>query len=399
MALSDAKLRALTKGHDSKTPKKVSDRDGLAALVRNSGRVSFIYRYRFNGKAQTATLGVYPDMSLSEARAKLSECRAWLNNGRNPRTEIKLAKTAFRQAVTVQDALEYWIDGYARKHRSNADKHQAQFQKHIYPYIGSLPVEEIETRHWVKTFDDICNGTHFRAAPVAAGYILQNCKQALIYCRKRHFCTSHALDDLQVTDIGERQSKKERYLTIEEAKTVWQWTDDHKGNWYYRQLIKLLMAFGARTQEVRLSKCNEWDLDKMLWTCPKAHSKNGAEIVRPIPEFFREYIASLIQQSKNEFLLGEFKQAPAVSAWAAILPKRLNQEPWRLHDLRRTISSHLNDAGIEPHIIEAILGHSIRGVAGVYNRAQYLEQKRKALDLWLAKLNETEHHSNVRAIR
>ncbi|WP_432654319.1 tyrosine-type recombinase/integrase [Vibrio parahaemolyticus] len=110
-------------------------------------------------------------------------------------------------------------------------------------------------------------------------------------------------------------------------------------------------------------------------------------------------MASLIQQSKNEFLLGEFKQAPAVSAWAAILPKRLNQEPWRLHDLRRTISSHLNDAGIEPHIIEAILGHSIRGVAGVYNRAQYLEQKRKALDLWLAKLNETEHHSNVRAIR
>lgn len=404
MALTDSKLRSFLKGHDSKTPKKVADRDGLAVLVRSSGKVSFIYRYRYNQKPQTATLGQFTGkaggMTLAEARAKAGECRAWLDQGRNPRTEIELNKAAFREAVSVQDALEYWIDGYARKYRSNADKHQAQFQKHIYPYIGTLPVEETETHHWLKVFDDICKGTHHRPAPVAAGYILQNCKQALIHCRKRRFCTSHALDDLTVTDAGEKQGEKDRVLSLSETLDVWQWANDMKGNWYYRQLVKLLICFGARTQEVRLSKVSEWDLESMVWTCPKSHSKNGKEIARPIPESLKSYLVSLIEQSKDGYLLGELKQAPAVSAWAATLPRKLgHSEEWRLHDLRRTFATHLNDSGIEPHIIEQLLGHSIKGVAGIYNRAQYLEQKRVALELWLAKLENSQQQLNVVGIR
>ncbi|WP_070969917.1 tyrosine-type recombinase/integrase [Vibrio sonorensis] len=404
MALTDSKLRSFLKGHDSKTPKKVADRDGLAVLVRSSGKVSFIYRYRYNQKPQTATLGQFTGkaggMTLAEARAKAGECRAWLDQGRNPRTEIELNKSSFREAVTVRQALSYWIDDFARQKRSNADKHLAQFEKHIFPFIGDLPVEEVTTRLWVGLFDDIKKGKHHRAAPVAAGYIFGNVKQALIYCRKRHFCTSHALDDLTVTDAGEKQGKKDRVLSLDETLDVWQWTNNMKGNWYYRQLVKLLICFGARTQEVRLSKVSEWDLESMVWTCPKSHSKNGQEIVRPIPESLKSYLVSLIEQSEDGYLLGELKQAPTVSAWAASLPKKLGHiEEWRLHDLRRTFATHLNDSGIEPHIIEQLLGHSIKGVAGIYNRAQYLEQKRVALELWQAKLENSQQQLNVVGIR
>ncbi|MPW37636.1 site-specific integrase [Vibrio sp. B1Z05] len=403
MALTDSKLRSLLKGHDSKSPKKISDRNGLAALWRSSGKVSFIYRYRYNQKAQTATLGEYTGraggMSLAEARAKAGECRAWLDEGRNPRSEIVLNKTSIREAVTVRGALNYWIDDFARDKRSNADKHLAQFEKHIFPFIGDLPCEEVPTRAWVKVFDDIKKGTHHRPAPVAAGYIFGNAKQALIYCRKRHFCTSHALDDLTITDAGEKQQKKDRFLSMSEIREAYAWCESDKGNWYYRQLVKLLICFGARTQEVRLSKVDEWDLERMVWTCPKAHSKNGSEIVRPIPESLKEYLASLLSQTSNEYLLGELKHAPAVSSAGALIPKKLGHDEWRLHDLRRTLATHLNDSGIEPHIIEQLLGHSIKGVAGIYNRAQYLEQKRVALDLWQSKLAEKEHQTNVVGFR
>lgn len=406
MPLTDSKLRALTKGHDKPRPTKHLDGRGLHVKAFKAGTVTFYFRYKLNGKDTEVKLGNYNSsgsMSLGEARKKAEQCKAWLAEGRDPKTELKINRLKIREAKTVREALEYWLDKYAAKNRANDDKHRMQFERHVFPFIGELPLEEITTSHWLRVFEDIKEGKHHRAAPVAASYIFGNVKQALIYCRKHHYCTSHALDDLTITDAGERQGKKDRVLSISEVSDLWAWCCDVKGNWYYRQLIKLLLCFGARTQEIRLSKISEWDLDSMVWTCPKSHSKNGKEVTRPIPDGLKEYVAELIDQAKklgSPYLLGEQKQAPAVSAWAATLPKKLgHSEEWRLHDLRRTLATHLSDKGIEPHIIEQLLGHSIKGVAGIYNRAQYLEQKRSALELWQSTLAQQEQQSNVRAIR
>ncbi|WP_153914173.1 tyrosine-type recombinase/integrase [Shewanella sp. TC10] len=402
MALTDSKLKSLLKGHDSKTPKKIADRDGLAALVRSTGKVSFIYRYRYKAKSQTATIGEYTGkaggLSLAEARLKAAKCKAWLSEGRNPSVEIELNKCAIQEAVTVQEALNYWIDDFARQKRANADKHLAQFEKHIYPHIGGLPIEELATRHWIKVFDDIKRGIHHKAAPVAAGYIFGNAKQALIYCRKRHYCTTHALDDLLITDVGEKQGKKDRVLSLMELRELLRWSNDKSHNWYYRQLVMLLLMFGARTQEIRLSKVDEWDLDSMVWTCPKSHSKNGQDVLRPIPVGLREYIFNLINEAKkseSSYLLGEYKEPPTVSSMGGSIHKKLNHEKWNLHDLRRSLATHLSDMGVEPHIIESLLGHTIGGVAGIYNRSQYLEQKRAALELWQSRLYDCDAKSNV----
>ncbi|MEA9443741.1 Arm DNA-binding domain-containing protein [Aeromonas caviae] len=79
MAISDSKLKAMLRGHDDDTPRKVADRDGLSVLWRNSGKVSFVYRYRILGKAKNLTLGSYTGqeggLSLSEARKKAAQCR------------------------------------------------------------------------------------------------------------------------------------------------------------------------------------------------------------------------------------------------------------------------------------------------------------------------------------
>lgn len=405
MPLSDSKLRALLKGHDKERPIKHIDGRGLHVKAFKGGTVTFYFRYKYNGKDTEAKLGNYnPNgcLTLSEARKKADQCRAWLTEGRDPKIEMKINRLKIRNAVSVREALEYWLDTYASKHRSNADKHLLQFERHIFPYVGDLPIEELTTRHWLKLFNDIKDGTHHRPAPVAAGYIFGNVKQALIYCRKHHFATSHALDDLVISDTGEKQGKKDRFLSQSEWCDVWDWCNDIKGMWYYRQLVKLLISFGARTQEIRLSKISKWDLHSMVWTCPKAHSKNGKEVIRPIPDRLREYIQSLIEQAKQSgsvYMLGELKQSPAVAAWGGALHKKLGHTKWNLHDLRRTVATHLSDSGIEPHIIESLLGHSLKGVAGIYNRSQYLEQKRSALSLWNSMLEQQEQQSNVVAIK
>ncbi|OLQ77606.1 hypothetical protein BIT28_26930 [Photobacterium proteolyticum] len=391
MALTDSKLKALNGKKHDKSPIKLADRDGLSVYHRKTGTLSFVFRYRYNGKPQDLALGTYPVMSLAKAREQVVECRVMLTDGYNPKVQRQLKKDIQLQAVTVRDALEYWLENYAAKNRANHEKHRAQFNRHVIPFIGHLPLEHCETRHWVKVFDDISNGTHYRAAPKAAGYILQNCKQALRYCRVRRFAVSNALDDLTIADVGEHQNKRDRVLSWSELMDVWSWAQDTKHNWYYRQLVYLLVVFGARTQEVRLSTIDEWNLDTGLWTVPKANSKTDSQIVRPIPNELKPFIQSLIEQSETGYLLGELKRPEAVSCWGGSLCKKLGHvESWTLHDLRRTFATILNDMEVEPYVVEQLLGHSLGGVMAIYNRSQHIEKKRVALNLWLTKLTRNE---------
>lgn len=400
MALTDSKLKALDGKKHDKAPIKIADRDGLTIYHRKTGKLSFVFRYRYNGKPQDLTLGTYPVMGLAEARGEAIECRRVLAGGHDPKVQKQLKKEKILEVVTVKAAITYWLDNYAAKNRANHEKHRAQFDKHVFPFIGHLPLEQCETRHWVKVFDDITHGAHHRAAPKASGYILQNAKQALKFCRNRQFAHSIALDDLNISDIGEHQEKKDRVLSWSELMDVWQWTQDIKSNWYYRNLVHLLIVFGCRTQEIRLSKVDEWDLDEMIWTTPKANSKTGQEIKRPIPESLKDHIQNLINASKSVHILGELKRPEAVSSVGGGLYKKLgHKESWTLHDLRRTFATKLNDMEIEPYVVEQMLGHALGGVMAIYNRSQHIEKKRAALEIWVAKLTETHTHQNVVGIR
>lgn len=398
--ITESKLRTLNGKPHGKAIIKMADRDGLSVYYRPSGVLSFVFRYRYNGKPQDLALGMYPVLTLVEARREAIECQRVLSLGQDPKLQKKLKKTKMLEAVTVKEAIVYWLDNYAAKNRSNHDKHRAQFEKHVFPYIGYLPLEQCETRHWVKVFDDITNGVYHRAAPKASGYILQNAKQALKFCRNRQYAHSTALDDLNISDIGEHQGKKDRVLSWSELKDVWLWTQDIASNWYYKNLIHLLIVFGCRTQELRLSKLSEWDLQEMIWTVPKSNSKTGNEIKRPIPGDIKPVIESLFSSSKNDYLLGELKRPETVSSFGSNLSKKLNHSPqWTLHDLRRTFATMLNDLQIEPYVVEQLLGHALGGVMAVYNRSQHIEKKRVALSVWLSKLNEIDSTSNVVGLR
>ncbi|HHJ4521567.1 TPA: site-specific integrase, partial [Citrobacter freundii] len=157
---------------------------------------------------------------------------------------------------------------------------------------------------------------------------------------------------------------------------------------YYAALLRLLVVFGCRTQELRFSRITEWDLKEWIWTVPKEHSKGGEKILRPIPIAIRPYIVALLEQHRDSgLLLGEMKKPEAVSQWGRGIHRRLGHaEPWTLHDIRRTFSTTLNNMGIAPHVVEQLLGHTLGGVMAVYNRSQYLPEKLDALNKWMERL-------------
>ena len=372
----------------------LTDGDGLGARVSAKGVISWELRYRQPGEKQTRVeLGSYPDITLKAARAKAMEYRAQVANGKDPRTELMLARKEVIKPVTVRDALEYWLTHYASEKRANADKHRAQFDRHVLPYIGDYPLKQTETRHWLEVFDRIR-----KKAPVAAGYIFQNCKQALRFCDVRQYATSYALVNLTVNDVGKKQNKRDRVLTDSELSELWNWLDTPATTLYYRNLIRLLLIFGARTQEVRLSEWKEWDLNSKVWTVPEGNSKSGERIFRPIPDRVIPWLADMKQASgKSPYILGDLKKPEAVSQTGRVVWKRLGHAtPWTLHSMRHTLETKWSDMRIPPHIGRIITGHVMPGTMSIYNRSQFMPEKLEALNKWLDRLELLSgQHDNV----
>ncbi|MGA7586022.1 MAG: integrase arm-type DNA-binding domain-containing protein [Rouxiella badensis] len=394
--LSDKKLQSLY-GVERESVMKLADGAGLMIRVTKKGSISWTFKYRLGGRETEAivlTLGKYPDMTLKQAREVRDKCRSWLAEGKDPRLQFNLTMEESLKPVTVKEALKYWIDEYATDNRANVERHKAQLERHIYPYIGSMALSDCETRYWLKCFDRIK-----RESPVAAGYIFQMCKQALKYCRVRRYAVSNWLDDLTITDVGKKQRKGDRVLYDGELGKLWELS--RSGEFfspYYSSLLIILIVFGCRSQEARLSEWKEWDLVQWLWTVPKEHSKSGEKIIRPIPVQLQEFIKELHSHNeKSGFLLGVVKKSEAVSQTGRQMHKRLNHvESWTLHDLRRSFATKLNELGIAPHVVEQLLGHAMPGVMAIYNRSQYLPEKLDALNKWLERLDVLSgNHKNV----
>jgi integrase len=394
--LSDKKLQSLH-GVERESVMKLADGAGLMIRVTKKGSISWTFKYRLGGRETEAivlTLGKYPDMTLKQARDVRDKCRSWLAEGKDPRMQFNLTMEESLKPVTVKEALKYWIDEYAMDNRANVERHKAQLEKHIYPYIGSMALADCETRYWLKCFDRIKH-----ESPVAAGYIFQMCKQALKFCRVRRYAVSNWLDDLSIPDVGKKQRKRDRVLYDGELGQLWKFANnDELFSPYYSALLTILIVFGCRSQEARLSEWKEWDLDQWLWTVPKEHSKSGEKIIRPVPVQLREFITEINSHNKKSgYLLGVVKKSEAVSQTGRNMYTRLNHaEPWTLHDLRRSFATKLNELGVAPHVVEQLLGHTMPGVMAIYNRSQYLPEKLEALNKWIDRLEVLAgNHENV----
>ncbi|WP_447868434.1 tyrosine-type recombinase/integrase [Rahnella aceris] len=387
--LSDKKLKSLL-GKAKEQQSMFADGNGLSVRVSKNGVISFVFFFRLGGRESSPvwmTLGRYPDMSLVMAREKRDQCRRWLADGRDPRVQNRIAIEQTLKPVTVKDALMYWVENYAKEHRVPECGHLWRFEKHIFPFIGHIPLSDCLTPEWISCFDRIK-----KKSPVVSGHTFADCKQALRFCRMRQYANSTALDSLRKVDMGSAPQKRDRVLTPEELKDVWTHLTI-KDQWpfasvYMKSLMLLCLVFGCRQREVRESTWEDWDLENWLWKVPKGKSKNKIEIVRPVPAELRDWITNLHIVNKDKgYILGKKVYQTSASAHAQETCQRLGHFHWTLHDFRRTLATRLNDMGVDFYVVEQLLGHTMPGVMGIYNRSQYLDKKLDALNMWITYLN------------
>jgi integrase len=175
-----------------------------------------------------------------------------------------------------------------------------------------------------------------------------------------------------------KPASRDRVLSDTELTAIWKALEDDN----YGRCVKLCILCGARREEIAEMRWSEFAANMSIWTLPKERSKTRKALTLPVTDMMAKILTTIPKRDNNEFLFGDH----GFQGWSfhkQTLDAKLDIPAWQHRDLRRALSTRMNDLGIAPpHVIEAILGHALAGSHGVYNRAKYFQEMHTALALW-----------------
>lgn len=385
MALSDTKLRSLYGKPYTGSP-ELSDGDGLGVRKSPLGAMAFQFRYRWDGKAQRISLGKYPAMGLKDARALVGELRLLYDRGINPRTHFE-SKHASSE-LTVKECLDLWMNDYVRTQlRTNTiNLYEAIVVKHMTDAFKGRPASSISVKDWISFFSK-----QEKEGQKRARMMFIQAKSALSWCLRRQLIDRCEIMRIDPKDVGQRSETGERVLTFNELAQIWIAIERTRASPANKMLHQLVMMWGCRLSELRLSLKPEFDMKELIWTVPKDHSKMGNTIRRPIFSQAQPIIERLMDAYDNVVFPGYDINEPISIAAANRYIGRIRDEMdgigyWRAHDFRRTVVTRLSEEGIAPHVTEKMMGHDLGGVMAVYNKHDWLDEQRRGYELFADKL-------------
>lgn len=386
--LTDTKLRkSLGKRRDK--VEVISDAHGLNVRLSISGAITFFYRYRWDDKPVQLSIGDYPSITLSQARERRQQFRAWITEGYDPRRQVKLERQQKTEALTVEEAFTYWETYYCKPEGIVKIKVNRQnFENHVKPVLGNMIVNQTTKSHWLSLFDQM-------GRRVVTGDVLGLMQRAFRFCSNRDVIESNPLESLKRSDVGLTAAMKDRKLSDDEIKVLWYALEGMPAS--QQLVIRFLLMTGCRTTEIRTAKWEWFDYKEKTWTIPADDYKTGKTVRRALPDS----AIFLLKQHQNwsvtkhvltppHFKNREDKppSQPRVAAYSAQVIKKTGMKNWSLHDLRRTVATRLSELGAPPHVIEKLLGHQMGGVMARYNLHDYLSDQHQWLKVWLEHLEK-----------
>jgi integrase len=191
----------------------------------------------------------------------------------------------------------------------------------------------------------------------------------------------------------DRQHARDRVLSMTELAAIWRAARQMAYPW--GPFIKLILLTGDRRAEWARARWDWLSNDWSLLTIPAAFYKTGKDQVVPISDAARVILALLPREITGPHIFSTDGGATPISGFSkakarldALLAEQCGNPmaPWVIHDLRRSMATHMERLGIEPHVIEMCLGHVLKGVEGTYRRYAYLPEKTVALQAWADEL-------------
>jgi integrase len=388
MMLTDVTLKSLK-------PKeklyKVADRDGMYVAVTPVGQITFRYDYRLNGRRETLTIGRYgkDGVSLGRARELCLAARKVVAEGRSPALEKQREKRRLSGASSFGEVGKRWFKD-ARMADSTRSMRRAIFDRDIFPTWKNRLLTEISP-------DDLralCTKVKDRGAPATAVHVRDIVKQ--IY----GFAILHGEKVANpATEVGPASIAtfvpKDRALSPSEIRVALQELEHVPTLPTIRLGLRLILLTLVRKSELLDAVWDEVDFEKAVWSIPKERMKRGkAHNVYLSRQSLDIMVALRTCAGNSRYLLPSRYDADAPMSRATFnrittavaeraVKQRLPLAPFTVHDLRRTGSTLLNELGFNRDWVEKCLAHEEgRSSRGVYNKAEYEQQRRHMLQEW-----------------
>ncbi|HEI8991588.1 TPA: tyrosine-type recombinase/integrase [Proteus mirabilis] len=391
--LTDTKLRSL-KPQDKLY--KVSDRDGLYVAVTKSGVISFRYDYRFNGRRETVTFGRYSadGITLAEARAELIEAKRLLNAGISPASKKRDGIESKKIGTVFKDYTVNFLHDAQYADSTRAMK-EAIIEKEIYPVFGKLQLEEITTPR----LRALCEKIKDRGAKATALQVREIVGSVFTYAIDRGYEISNPADAIKASSIGIFQAR-ERAMSPKEIGILFRELENYSCYPTLKLAVKFVLLTLVRKSEFIHATWDEIDFKNRQWVIPKGRMKGRKEHVIYLSDQAMDILTGMkvCAMGSNYLMPGRYdiKKPLSNAALNNVIDgtvKRINEkgiefESVTIHDLRRTASTLLHEAGYNSDWIEKCLAHVQNGVRAVYNKAEYAEQRRKMLQEWANMVDE-----------
>lgn len=385
--LTDTKLRNLK---PQAKIYKVPDREGLYVAVTPKGAVSFRYNYSLNGRQETLTLGLFGDggITLNEARERLNDAKRLILKGVSPAREKARAKERVSEAKTFGEWAELWLRGY-RMAESTRDMRRATYNRELQREYGNKLLFEISPDDLRSLTDKIVA----RGAPATAVHAREVVLQVFRWAKERGEKVDNPALLVRPAAIATFEPR-DRSLSPEEIGLMYRYMDRIGTSPQFRVAAKLLLLTMVRKSELANATWSEVNFTDAMWTIPKERMKRRLPHVvylsRQALDFF---IALKTFAGGSEYVLpsrydSDLPMSNATANQVLTLTYKLAQKEGKPlgkfgpHDLRRTASTLLHEAGYNTDWIEKCLAHEQRGVRAVYNKAEYAEQRRSMLQDW-----------------
>jgi integrase len=350
---------------------------GFGVKVTPKGRKVFIVLYRTGGagsKLRKYTIGPYGRVTLHQARAVAQRVFAAKTEGRDPAAEKREAK---RRTVAdrVEDLLELFIAQRLSQNRSGEEIARL-LRREIGKPWGDRSIHSINKRDVVEVIAAI----EQRGAPVAANKTLKSIKQFLRWCVGRAILDQSPAEGVP---LPAKETSRDRVLDDEELARVI--VAARKIGDPYGGIVELLALTGQRREEVARLTWEEIDFIRRIWKIPKSRTKNGKAHVVHLCDQALAVLNRLGRRGPFVFSLLGRKPFQRFGQYKSLLDSVSGVAGWRLHDLRRTCVSGMARLGVAPHVADKILNHqsgTISGVAAVYQRHEFLSERKDALERW-----------------
>jgi integrase len=376
---------------DSKVP-------GFGVRVYPSGKRMYVFQYRTRrGQQRRIAIGLHGPFTVEKAREVAADLYEAVRKGGDPAEEHKTAVERDRDTIerVIEEFMTRYMAGKGRARRYIAETRR-NFDKHVLPRWRGRDLREITRRDVIELLDRIVD----EGKPVAANRTLAAIRKLFNWAIQRGIIE---MSPVALVEMPGSERKRERTLVPDEIRAVWAATG---GLGYpFGHFFRMALTTGQRREEVAQMRAVDANEGERIWTLSSDMTKAGRAHVVPLSPLALDILGDAKEAARC--LLGERKsREPATYVFTtrgdrpisgySKAKARLDRivaearseagladlKPWTIHDLRRTVGTGLGKLGISRFIIARVLNHADRTVTGIYDRYEYLDEKRHALEVW-----------------